>query len=168
MTKLIRRLLLLALCTLAAGCADAVLVSKMVNPPTVPLADASADAEAKRCTPQPDLATIYIIREDIFAGQAILFDALIDGRPLGRLARGTYFKATVPPGRRVVSFSGEAPFPDGVISGSEPVDAEAGSLYFLVLRMRSGPMAAPTHLERVDEAASRPLLAGARLDKGGD
>ncbi len=129
--KLIQRVLFLALCILVAGCADAALVYKLANPPTVPLADTSADAEAKRFNPLPDKATIYVIREDIFAGQAILLDIVIDGKPLGKLARGTYFTASVPPGRRAVSFTGEAPFAGEEISGTENLDVEAGHLYFL-------------------------------------
>ena len=83
--------MLLGLCFIISGCFQAATTVMLLTPPAVPLASGQADAEAKRFQPQQGKASIYVMREDIFTGQALLFQVNLDGKDQGKLSRGTYF-----------------------------------------------------------------------------
>jgi hypothetical protein len=149
----IRRLMLMGLCLIISGCVSAVM---MLTPPNVPLAPEQADAEAKRFQSQPGKASIYVIREDIFTGQAALFQVNLDGKDQGTLSRGTYFLFMVPPGKHVVDFTGD------VGRGTETIYAVEGGIYYLEIRPRSGLMAPPTNIFRIDLQRGRQLILGGK------
>jgi hypothetical protein len=148
---------LLGLCLVISGCVQAAMI---LTPSIVPLASEQADVEAKRFLPQPGKASIYVIREDIFAGQAVLFQVSLDGKDQGKLSRGTYFLFTVPPGEHVVDFA-QAGGPDPA-RGTEKIYAVEGGIYYLEIRPRSGLMAPPTNIFRVDLQRGRQMILGGK------
>ena len=152
-----RRLMMLGLCLVIAGCVQAAMI---ITPATIPLASEKADAEAKRFLTQQGKASIYVIREDIFAGQAVLFQVSLDGKDQGKLSRGTYFLFTVPPGEHVVDFA-QAGGPDPA-RGTEKIYAVEGGIYYLEIRPRSGLMAPPTNIFRVDLQRGRQMIWGGK------
>jgi hypothetical protein len=163
MTKrtLYTRWLLGGLCFFISGCADAVLVAKLLNPPNVALASEQDDAEAKRFQPRPGKASIYVIREDIFAGQNVLFQVSLDGKDQGKLSRGTYFLFTVPPGEHIVNFAQAAGEPDPG-RGTEKIYAVEGGIYYLEIRPRSSLTAPPTNIFRIYLERGRQMILGGK------
>lgn len=148
------RWMLTGLCLVISGCVQTV---TMLTPPTVPLASEQADMEAKRFQPQPGKASIYVIREDIFTGQALLFQVNLDGKDQGKLSRGTYFLFTVPPGKHVVDFAaGDAG------GGTETISALENGIYYLEIRPKSGMMAPPTNIFSIDLQRGRQLILGGK------
>jgi hypothetical protein len=134
-------------------------------PPTVPLASEQADVEAKRFFPQPGKASIYVIREDVFAGQAVLFPVSLDGKDQGKLSRGTYFLFTVPPGKHVVTFTvneDRDSFTADKGRGAETIDAVEGGMYYLEIRPKSGIMAPATNIFSIDLQRGRQLILGGK------
>ena len=53
------RLMMLGFCLVIAGCVQAAMI---ITPVTIPLASEQTDVEAKRFLPQPEKASIYLIR----------------------------------------------------------------------------------------------------------
>ena len=156
------KLMLMGICLVISGCASAAM---MLTPPAVPLASEQADAEAKRFHPQSGKASIYVIREDVFAGQAVLSHVILDGKDHGKLSRGTYFLFTVPPGKHVVDFEGGDKFRGSEARGTETIYAVEGGIYYLEIRPKSGMMAPPTKIFRIDQQRSRQLiLSGKRAE----
>ena len=155
----IMRLLLTGLCLIISGCVSAAM---MLTPPNVPLAPEQADAAAKRFQPQPGKASIYVIREDTFAGQATLFQVSLDGKDQGKLSRGTYLLFTVPPGKHVVDFAGGDAFRGSEARGTETIYAVEGGIYYLEIRPKSSMMAPPTKIFRIDQQRSRQLILGGK------
>ena len=150
---------LLGLCLVISGCVQAAMI---LTPAIVPLASEQADVEAKRFLPQPGKASIYVIREDIFAGQATLFQVSLDGKDQGKLSRGTYFLFTVPPGKHVVDFAGGDAFRGSEARGTETIYAVEGGIYYLEIRPKSGMMVPPTNIFRIDQQRSRQLILGGK------
>jgi hypothetical protein len=148
-----RLLIVMGFCLVLSGCVSAAMI---LTPATVPLAPERADGEAKRFQSQPGMASIYVMREDIFAGQAALFQVSLDGKNKGKLSRGTYFIFTVPPGKHVVAFTGEAG------RGAETIYAVEGGIYYLEIRPKSGITAPPTNIFRIDQQRGRHLVSGGR------
>lgn len=151
------RLIMLGFFFVITGCVQAAMI---ITPATIPLASEKADAEAKRFLPLQGKASIYVIREDIFAGQAVLFQVSLDGKDQGKLSRGTYFLFIVPPGEHVVDFA-QAGGPDPA-RGTEKISAIEGGIYYLEIRPRSGLMAPPTNIFRVDLQRGRQMIMGGK------
>ncbi len=117
------RLTLMGICFAVSGCVSAKMI---LSPPTVPLAPEKADIDAKRFHPRPGLASIYVMREDVFTGQAALFLVSLDRNDKGKLSRGTYFLFTVPLGKHVITFTGNVDK-----KGAETIYAVEGGIYYL-------------------------------------
>lgn len=151
----------MGLCLVISGCVQAVLI---LTPPTMPLASEQADVEAKRFQPQQGKASIYVIRENIFAGQALVFQVNLDGQDQGKLSRGTYFLFTVPPGKHVVDFAvvGGDAFRGSEAKGTETINAVEGGIYYLEIRPKSGMMAPPTNIFSIDLQRGRQLILGGK------
>jgi hypothetical protein len=146
----LRRLMLLGLCIVISGCVQAV---KMLTPAVVPLASERADKEAKRFLPQRGKASIYVIREDVFAGQDLLFQVSLDGKEQGKLSRGTFFLFTVPPGEHIINAGGTEPGRD-----TEKIYAVEGGIYYLEIRPKSGLMGSPAKIFRIDLKRGRQMI----------
>lgn len=110
---------------LASGCAA-----------TVELAAPDEDTTAKLFNPPQDKAGLYITRKSGFAGSAILFQVVVDGRVEGGLAPGTYRVVSVQPGRHVVSVT------TAENQSTQTVDAVAGECYFYEVKPKMGMFAA--------------------------
>lgn len=143
-----------------SGCVQAATTVMIFTPPTVPLASGQTDSDAKRFQPQPGKASIYVIREDRFAGQNVLFQVSLDGKVKGKLSRGTYFLFTVPPGKHIVDFA-QAGGPDPG-SGTQTIHAAEGEVYYLEIRPRSGLMEPPTNIFSIDQQKGRQLILGGK------
>ena len=154
------RWMLMGLCLVIAGCVQAATAVKMLTPPTVPLASEQADVEARHFQPQPGKASVYVIREDRFAGQNVLFQVSLDGKDRGKLSRGTYFLFALPPGKHVVDFA-QAGGPDPG-SGTLTISAVEGEIYYLEIRPRSGLMEPPTNIFSIDLQRGRQLISGGK------
>ena len=150
----------MGLCLVISGCVQVATIGMMLTPPTVPLASEQADVEAKRFQPEPGKASIYVIREDTFYGQNVLFQVSLDGKDQGKLSRGTYFLFTVPPGKHLVDFA-QAGGPDPG-RGTERIYAVEGGIYYLEIRPRSGLMEPPTNIFRIDLQRGKQLILGGR------
>ncbi len=115
----------------------------MVGCASVPMGDAKKDAELKSFTPKPDVAGLYIYRNESF-GAAIRMDVEVDGKPVGQTAAKTYFYKEVTPGKHTVTSKSEN-------SDSIEVDAVAGKLYFIWQEVKMGLLYARTKLSLVSE-----------------
>ena len=156
------RWMLMGLCLVISGCVQAATTVMMLTPPTVPLAYEQADVEAKRFQPQPGKASIYVIRENIFTGQAVLFQVNLDGKDQGKLSRGTYFLFTVPPGKHVVDFAGGDAFRGSEARGTVTISSLEGGIYYLEIRPKSSMMAPPTNIFSIDLQRGRQLILGGK------
>ncbi|MEQ1915724.1 MAG: DUF2846 domain-containing protein [Gallionella sp.] len=131
-----KRILLHALMTLSlVGCAS------------VQMADPAKDAQAKQFTAKPDVAGIYIYRNESM-GAALKMDIDLDGKPLGQSAAKTYFYAEVQPGNHKITSKTE-----NTVDLS--IDAVAGKLYYVWQEVKMGILSARSKLQLVDEATGQ-------------
>lgn len=131
-----QRILFLALMSLTmVGCAS------------VKMADPTQDAQAKQFTAKPDVAGIYIYRNENM-GAAMKMDIELDDKPLGRSAAGTYFYAEVKPGNHKITSKTENTVEIGI-------DAVAGKLYYVWQEVKMGILSARSKLHLVDEATGQ-------------
>ncbi len=116
---------------------------------TVPMADTSADVNAKQFQTAPGMANIYICRGEGLAPELLAYVHL-DGQMTGALAHGTYEVVSVAPGSHIVAVSG----PTNV--EQLPVDAVAGNSYFFIVTIRwAGPGIRHRHIEAMSDADGR-------------
>ena len=137
---------------LAIGFASALLVGCA----SVPMTSATLDADAKRFTPEPGQANIYVHRGGGL-GTAVNVQTLLDGRVVGSLAPNTYQLLTVAPGQRVLSTG----------AGAESVEmqkiiAEAGKNYFFRVSLAMGWAAPRVHLKPMSEDEGRKEVTGSK------
>ena len=135
---------------------------------TAPMTSASLDAQAKTLTPETGRANVYVARPGTFVGAALAVQTLLDDRPAGSLAPGTYQLLSVAPGKHVISTILEAPAGQRtgspVILGPERafgyVTAEAGKNYFFELSLGSGlnPEQLRSTLQLISEQAGREVI----------
>ena len=131
-----KRILILALLSLSlVGCAS------------VQMADPAQDAQAKQFTAKPDVAGIYIYRNESM-GAALKMDIDLDGKPLGQSAAKTYFYAEVTPGNHKITSKTE-----NTVDLS--IDAVAGKLYYVWQEVKMGVWSARSKLQLVDEATGQ-------------
>lgn len=125
-----------ALGLLLAGCAS------------VPVASPELDAEGKRLTPKPGMASIYLCRGG-GVGTALVFQTVLDGKVVGALAPDTYQLLSVEPGKHVISASGAENVQQ------QEVFAAAGQMYFYRLGVNMGWVSGRARLEPIPEAEGR-------------
>jgi len=114
---------------------------------SVPMAGKDADQQAKLFTPLPNLATVYIYRNENFGG-AIKMPVLIDGVSVGDTGPKTYIRKTLPAGPHVITSKTEN---DPAIN----VDMHAGQTYFVWQEVKMGAFSARSALHLVDEQKGR-------------
>jgi hypothetical protein len=114
---------------------------------SVPMADKSADREAKLFTVKPGLANIYIYRTDSI-GSAVAIPVLLDGVIVGNTAKQTFLVKQVHPGRHTIISRAE-------IDARLDVAAVAGQNYFVWQEIKLGALKAGSDLHLVDEAAGK-------------
>lgn len=131
-----KHILLLALISLSlVGCAS------------VQMADSTEDTQAKQFTAKPDVAGIYIYRNENM-GAIALMNVELDGKALGQTAASTYRYTQVQPGTHKI------------ISRTENIDelsfdAAAGKLYYIWQEVKMGVWSPRSKLHLVDEATGQ-------------
>lgn len=131
-----KRILFLALMSLSlVGCAS------------VKMADSAQDAQAKQFTAKPDVAGIYIYRNENM-GAAMKMDIELDDKPLGQSAAGTYFYTEVKPGTHKITSKTEN-------TDDLSIDAVAGKLYYVWQEVKMGILTARSRLHFVDETTGQ-------------
>ena len=89
--------------TLWSGCICFAVILMVSGCATVAMMPETLDAEAKRFSPAPDRANIYVVRPMNFIASALLFRVYVEGEFEGSLAPGTYFLVEVVPGTKDVA-----------------------------------------------------------------
>ncbi len=70
---------------------------------TVAMMPETLDVEAKRFSPPPDKANIYVVRTSSAVGGAVLIEVYLDGKIRGSVASGTYLLFEVDPGANQIA-----------------------------------------------------------------
>ncbi len=130
-----RTLLAVALVVGIAGCAS------------VPMGDPARDQALKAFESKPDLAGIYVYRNEIIGG-AVRMDVSVDGQALGQTASKTYLYTEVPPGKHTVTSKAEN-------THSIEIDTVAGKLYYIWQEVKMGILYARTKLHLMSEEEGR-------------
>lgn len=129
-------LALVAILIILSGCAS------------VPMGDKKQDAALKNFTAKPNVAGIYIYRNESM-GAAVRMDVEVDGMQLGQTAANTYLYTEVPPGKHTITSKAEN---DSTLT----IDAQAGKLYYIWQEVKMGILYARSklHLVADDEGKS--------------
>ncbi len=127
-------ILLLMLCALTTGCVS------------VPLASPEMDLKTKAMKPPTGKALLYVYRDAVFAGSAVLFEITIDDYPVGKLAEKTYLAVLLAPGKHRINSS-------RMVS----INAEPGKTYYIKTS------AVPPSTFLVEEEKARRALADYQL-----
>ena len=102
-------------------------------------AAATEEAEAKRCAPVADRATVYVFR-DASVGKVAGLDVLLNGTAIGQTRGKTFYRLQLAPGEHLLVSRN----PQNGSQHEHRVRADAGALLFLEQRVRFG-MAALRH-----------------------
>jgi hypothetical protein len=137
----LRRMILVTITILLSGCAA-----------TVPVMSDNFDAQAERFSPGQGKANIYVVRDSGFAGSAVLFQVLLNGRVEGAIAPGTYFLFEVPPGSHSIAVITQEN------ADSEKIQAREGKNYFIEIKPVVGLTAARVSLESIGEERGRQVV----------
>ena len=119
---------------------------------TVPLMPDRFDEEAETFEPQAGVANIYVVRDGRFAGSAVLFQIMLDGKIKGSVAPGTYLLLEVGDGSHTVA-----------VMTRENVDrvrleTRTGSNYFIEVEPKMGWLEARVILTEIDASKGRKLV----------
>lgn len=117
--------------THARACANWMLVlACLAGCASTPQASRERDAEAKAFITHPSTAAIYVYRTPVDSpgGDSILF---LDQRIVGATLPGGFFRIDAQPGKRVLRGI-------GYDQGKLEVEARAGEIYFVALRVMKG------------------------------
>jgi hypothetical protein len=129
---------------LVRGALVALAVAVLAGCASTPQATPERDAEAKRFMPVSGEGTLYVYRPD-FAGLHQNDPAIyVDGRLIGTLLPGTFFRITARPGTRLINGYAHD-------DGSIKVDARAGELHFVSVHV----IADQSRYERPSPEAAR-------------
>ncbi|MFN8626677.1 MAG: trypsin-like peptidase domain-containing protein [Candidatus Binatia bacterium] len=116
MKRQLNRLVVLVV-ALISGCAA-----------SVPLARIDEDRIAKSASPPEGKAALFIQREDAFIARPIPFSVLLDGRLVGDLAPGTFFRLNILPGQHVLSAA------TAFRTTTIPILCEPAQVYYIQIR----------------------------------
>ena len=119
------------------------LVMGLVGCASVPMGDSTRDAELKTFKAKPDVAGVYIYRNEGM-GAAVRMDVEVDGKPLGATAAKTYFYTEVPAGKHRLTSKAEN-------TDNIEVETVAGKLYYVWQEVKMGILYARTKLHLVGE-----------------
>ena len=114
---------------------------------TVPMATPEKDAQAKKFTAKPEVAGIYVYRNEAF-GKAVKLPLEIDGKTIGQTGYKTYFYSEVAPGQHKVTTRAEN-------TTELTIDAIAGKLYYIWQEVKMGIWAPKAQLQLVDDATGQ-------------
>lgn len=119
------------------------------------LASLVEDSEAKKFSPVPDKAVLYIYRNQ-FRGSAWQIPITLNGKLIGSTGGYTFFQKILSPGPYVVESWAEN------IAHIE-LNLEAGKIYYLRHKTRTGTSKIRAELDLVDEIAGRKGVEQAKL-----
>ncbi|MBT3184494.1 MAG: DUF2846 domain-containing protein [Nitrospina sp.] len=122
---------------------------------TVPTAPPGLDMEAKSFVANPDKATIYIYRDELF-GAAIGMNIMLDGVYLGRTAAKTYFRVEVDAGNHTVQS-----FAENTVEVSLTV--EIGKIYFVRQEVKMGFISARSDIYLVENVEGQEAVKECKL-----
>lgn len=140
MKKLILSVLLIVI---LSGCAS------------VPTAPPQMDLQAKSFIANPDKATIYIYRDEMF-GAAIGMNIRLDGVHLGRTAAKTYFRVEVNEGNHTVETIAENRV-------EMTLKTETGKIYFVRQEVKMGFLSARSDIYLVENGEGREAVKECKL-----
>lgn len=135
MLKYLSLATVLTAAALSTGCAS------------VPMADASHDAQAKSFTAPADKANIYLYRNENL-GAAVKMDVSLNEQKVGKTVAKTYMLLTVPAGQHTLKSEAEN---DSVLQ----LATEAGKNYFVWQEVKMGVLSARNKLQLVDDSTGR-------------
>lgn len=115
----------------------------LVGCASVPMGDSKQDAALKTFAAKPDVAGVYIYRNESF-GAAVRMDVEVDGKALGQTAAKTYFYTEVAPGKNTITSKSEN---DDTLQ----IETAAGKLYYIWQEVKMGVLYARTKLHLVGE-----------------
>lgn len=121
----------------------------------VSLAPRDEDREAKKFLTVPDKAVLYIYRNQ-FIGSAWQIPITVNGELIGNTGGFTFFRKTLSPGESIVESWAENPT-------QMTLNLEAGKIYYVRHKTRTGTMKIRAELHLVDEAAGREGVKQSRL-----
>ena len=116
---------------------------------TVAMMPETLDVEAKRFSPPPDKANIYVVRPSYVAGSAVLIQVYLDGKILGSVAEGTYLLFEVDPGANKIEVITKEN------QDAVTLNTEAGENYFVFAVSQWGWWTARAGLIELDEEDGR-------------
>jgi hypothetical protein len=135
----LRNLLLVAILAVMTGCAA-----------VVPMASKESDSASKTFkAPAPNMAGVYIYRENASFGKGLKKTLSIDGVAIGETARGVYFHREVTPGEHTVATQAEFG------ENSVKLNAEAGKNYFFQQFMKWGTFKGSAGIQAVTEEVGK-------------
>lgn len=110
---------------------------------SVPMADATADAQAKQFVAPKDGANLYIYRNETF-GTAVKMPVLVDGSAIGDTVAHSYILKQVTPGSHTITSKSEN---DATLT----LSTEAGKNYYVWQEVKMGLLMARSKLSQVSE-----------------
>lgn len=122
---------------------------------SVPMAPVERDIQAKRFSPAPDKASLYIYRHESF-GRAAPMTVMVNGKALGQTLGKTYLQLDLKPGAYKVESHSEN-------VSTLPLSTEAGKNYFVWQEVKMGMWMARNILQQVDESTGRDGVIKSKL-----
>ena len=116
---------------------------------------AHAEEDARRATPPPGKALVFVFRidrEPLAAQVPVIVNTVL----VGELANGTFVTTTVGPGRNYLQIGDRAP---------STLVVEANQSYFVRVRALGNPPSVRTEVNLLSEAEGRRSLAQSRFDR---
>jgi hypothetical protein len=139
LTVSLKTLMLAAALALLTGCAS-----------VVPMAPKDQDSTSKTFkAPAPNMAGVYIYREDSNFGKALTKTLSIDGVAIGESAPGVYFHREVTQGEHTLATQAE--FGENTVK----LNAEAGKNYFFQQFMKWGTFKGSAGIQAVTEEVGK-------------
>jgi hypothetical protein len=121
-------------------------------------AAATEEADAKRCAPVADRATVYVFR-DAFAGKVAGLDVLLDGTPIGQTRGKTFYRLHLPPGEHLLTSRN----PQNGSQHEHRIRADAGSLLFLEQKVSIGMMSLRHEIVPAEQTSAPARIQRCRL-----
>jgi hypothetical protein len=121
-------------------------------------AAATEEAEAKRCAPVADRATVYVFR-DANIGKVAGLDVLLNGTAIGQTRGKTFYRLQLPPGEHLLTSRN----PQDGSQHEHRLQAGAGSLVFLEQRVRFGMMTLRHDIVPAEQAKATSRIKRCRL-----
>jgi hypothetical protein len=135
----VRNLLIIATLAVLSGCAA-----------VVPMAPSAQDAASKTFrAPGPDMAGVYIYRENSFVGKALSKTLYIDGKVIGATGPGVFLHREVTPGEHTLATQAEFG------ENSLKFDAEGGKNYFFQQYIKMGTFKGSAGIQAVTEEVGK-------------